>query len=207
MIDANLLLGDLRRELVFLVEDLDEHVRGAAEVRARLETEWKSAFDNNRTGRTLEAWTEDRLTQVAVAWLLACVFVRFCEDNRLITEPLIGGPGDQGATARVAQQRYFSERPHDSDREYLHSVFRKAAELPSMSGLLAEAESPLWLVDPPADACTRMLALFRATHGDTGTLTHDFGDPNLDTRFLGDLYQDLSEQARDDRAATDTTLR
>ncbi len=204
MIDANLLLGDLQRELSLLVEDLGGHVRGNAEVRARLETEWKSAFDNNRTGRTFEAWMEDRLTQVAVGWLFACVFVRFCEDNRLIAEPMIGGPGDRDTAARVAQQLYFAERPHDSDREYLHGVFRRAAELPSLSGLLAEGESPLWLVDPPADACTRMLALFRATHGDTGTLIHDFGDPNLDTRFLGDLYQDLSEQARDDYALLQT---
>ena len=204
MIEANLLLTDLRRELALLVDDLGTQVRGDAGVRVRLETEWKSAFDNSRTGRTFEAWMEDRLTQVAVAWLLACVFVRFCEDNKLITEPLIGGPGDQGAAGRVAQQHYFSERPHDSDREYLHSVFRKAAELPSMSGLLAEVESPLWLVDPPADACTRILALFRTTHGDTGTLVHDFGDPNLDTRFLGDLYQDLSEQARKDYALLQT---
>jgi hypothetical protein len=204
VIDANLLLTDLRRELALLIEDVGGQVRGDAGVRARLETEWKSAFDNNRTGRTFEAWMEDRVTQVAVGWLLACVFVRFCEDNRLITEPLIGGPEDRGAAARVAQQRYFSERPHDSDREYLCSVFRRAAELPSMAGLLAEGESSLWLVDPPADACTHMLALFRATHGDTGTLVHDFSDANLDTRFLGDLYQDLSTQARDDYALLQT---
>ena len=30
----------------------------------------------------------------------------------------------------------------------------------------------------------------------TGLLVHDFGDENWDTRFLGDLYQDLSEAAR-----------
>ena len=30
----------------------------------------------------------------------------------------------------------------------------------------------------------------------TGSLAHDFTDPQWDTRFLGDLYQDLSEAAR-----------
>ncbi|MFN9880342.1 MAG: hypothetical protein ACK557_17875, partial [Planctomycetota bacterium] len=30
----------------------------------------------------------------------------------------------------------------------------------------------------------------------TGELLHDFTDPNWDTRFLGDVYQDLSEAAR-----------
>lgn len=29
-----------------------------------------------------------------------------------------------------------------------------------------------------------------------GDLMHDFTDPTWDTRFLGDLYQDLSEEAR-----------
>ena len=27
-------------------------------------------------------------------------------------------------------------------------------------------------------------------------LVHDFTDPNLETRFLGDLYQDLSDEAK-----------
>ncbi len=31
---------------------------------------------------------------------------------------------------------------------------------------------------------------------DTGQLRHDFTDPTWDTRFLGDLYQDLSEHAK-----------
>ena len=30
----------------------------------------------------------------------------------------------------------------------------------------------------------------------TGLLVHDFTDPEWDTRFLGDLYQDLSEATR-----------
>lgn len=204
MINAPALLKDLQQELTRTVYDLTAHVNSDPEVRVRLETEWKQAFDAHRTGRTFEAWLEDRLIQVGVGWLLAFVFVRFCEDNRLITEPMIGGPGDRGAAARATQQRYFAEHPHDSDREYLHDVFRQAAQLSGLSGLLAESESPLWLADPPADACTRMLALFRATNDDTGELTHDFTDQELDTRFLGDLYQDLSTQARADYALLQT---
>lgn len=82
-------------------------------------------------------------------------------------------------------------------------MFRVAAELPSLGGLLADGESPLWLVDPPADACTRMLALFRATD-DAGNLVHDFTDPTWSTRFLGDLYQDLSQYAKDTYALLQT---
>lgn len=204
MINASALLKDLQQELTRTVADIGSHVAADGEVRGGLETEWKHAFDAHRTGRTFEAWLEDRLTQVGVGWLLAFVFVRFCEDNLLIAEPMIGGPGDRGAAARVSQQRYFAEHPHDSDREYLHRVFRHAAELPGLSGLLAEGESPLWLVDPPADACTRMLSLFRAADDERGELLHDFTDQGLDTRFLGDLYQDLSAQARADYALLQT---
>lgn len=37
-----------------------------------------------------------------------------------------------------------------------------------------------------------------------GNLVHDFRDERLDTRFLGDLYQDLSAQARDQYALLQT---
>lgn len=203
MIDATRLLRDLQGELGPLASDLGVKVKADEEVRARLDREWRTAFDARRTGRSFEDWLEDRLTQVAVAWLLACVFVRFCEDNLLIDEATIAGPGDRGDAARAAQQRYFTEHPHASDREYLQSVFRAAAALPSLGGLLADGESPLWLVDPPADACTRMLALFRATD-DAGRLVHDFTDPAWSTRFLGDLYQDLSQYAKDTYALLQT---
>jgi len=39
-----------------------------------------------RTAQAFEVWRDDYLDQVAVAWVLACVFVRFMEDNQLIDE-------------------------------------------------------------------------------------------------------------------------
>ncbi len=203
MIDDAALLGDLQGELGSMVADLGGRVGEVAEVREPLEAEWRTAFDAGRTGRTFEAWLEDRLTQVAVGWLLACVFVRFSEDNGLIDEPLLSGPGDRGAVARAAYQRYFTDNPHHSDREYLHHVFAKAAALPGLAGVVGRDESPLWLVDPPADACTRLLAVFRRTT-EAGTLVHDFTDPTWSTRFLGDLYQDLSEFAKSTYALLQT---
>lgn len=203
MIDAGALLHDLQAELGRLVADLGDRVAADDEVRGRLEREWRTAFDANRTGRTFEDWSEDRLTQVAVGWLLACVFVRFCEDNGLIDEARIAGPGLRGREARDAQQRFFTERPHDSDRDYLHSAFRSAAGLRGLEGVVGEDESPLWLVDPPADAATRLLTLFRSAD-EAGESLHDFTDPGLDTRFLGDLYQDLSEHAKSTYALLQT---
>ena len=196
MIDTRALLTDLQGELGRLFADLNVRVREDPDARARLETEWRSAFDANRTGRTFEVWADDRLTQVAVAWLLACVFVRFCEDNGLVDEARIAGAGVRGAEARDAQQRYFAAHPHSNDREYLQSIFRAAATLRGLGGMLGEGESPLWLVDPPADAATCLFGLCRSTD-EAGVLVHDFTDPELETRFLGDLYQDLSDAARD----------
>ena len=203
MIDAGKLLSDLQAELGRQVADLNQKVREDDDVRTRLESEWRSAFDANRTGRTFEDWADDRLTQVAVAWLLACVFIRFCEDNHLIDEARIAGPDVRGAEARDAQQRYFTERPHSNDREYLQYVFRSASSLRGLDEVVGEGESPLWLVDPPADAATRLLGLFRATD-ESGELDHDFTDQDLDTRFLGDLYQDLSDFAKSTYALLQT---
>ena len=203
MIDAGKLLSDLQAELGRQVADLNQKVREDDDVRTRLESEWRSAFDANRTGRTFEDWADDRLTQVAVAWLLACVFIRFCEDNHLIDEARIAGPDVRGAEARDAQQRYFTEQPHSNDREYLQDVFRSAARLRGLDEVVGEGESPLWLVDPPADAATRLLGLFRATD-ESGELDHDFTDQDLDTRFLGDLYQDLSDFAKSTYALLQT---
>src|SRR5262249_36612533 len=54
---------------------------------------------------------------------------------------------------------------------------------------------PNWL--SPDAAKDQILPFFQKVEGgSSGHLIHDFTDPALDTRFLGDLYQDLSEAAR-----------
>lgn len=195
MIDSKLLLDTLKGQLNELLADLHSQVDSVPELGEPLRSEYQRAFDAERTGWTFSQWADDRLTQVAVGWLLGCVFVRFCEDNGLIDDSLIGGVGESAGYARAAQQDYFRANPSDSDREYLQYVFRKAAALPGLDGVLGEGRSPLWLVDPSGDACTELLTLFRHTD-DAGELVLDFADSTGDTRFLGDLYQDLSEHAK-----------
>ncbi|SFK38637.1 DUF7008 domain-containing protein [Streptomyces pini] len=46
-------------------------------------------------------WRDERVRQSAAAWVLGCVFVRFCEDNGLIDEPFIAGPGERLAEAEA----------------------------------------------------------------------------------------------------------
>jgi hypothetical protein len=53
--------------------------------------------------------------------------------------------------------------------------------------------SKFWL---SGDAASELLKFFQKIDANTGVLVHDFTDPDWDTRFLGDLYQDLSQEAR-----------
>lgn len=205
MIDSTQLLTTLQRQLGTLLDDLRERVELEPSVGDPLRGEYQAAFDAERTGWTFTQWAEDRLTQVAVGWLLGCVFVRFCEDNGLIDDAMIAGDGPRGAEARAHQQDFFRANPHESDRGYLQHVFRTAAELPGLDGVLGEDHSPLWLVPPSADACSDLLTLFRATN-DAGDLELQFTDLELESRFLGDLYQDLSEHAKKTYALLQTPV-
>ena len=205
MIDSPQLLGALTGQLTRLLDDLRQRVDTVAEVGDPLRSEYQRAFDAGRTGWTFTEWAEDRLTQVAVGWALGCVFVRFCEDNALLSDARIAGVGRRGEEARAAQQDYFRANSNASDRDYLHDVFRSAAATPGLSGVLGEGTNPLWLTDPSADACTELITLFRNS-GDDGALTLDFTDPARDTRFLGDLYQDLSEHAKKTYALLQTPV-
>ena len=51
-----------------------------------------------------------------------------------------------------------------------------------------------------------MIAFFQRIDPNSGVLVHDFTDPEWDTRFLGDLYQDLSEEARKKYALLQTPV-
>jgi len=197
MIDRAALLADLQRLLRTLEADLLERSDGMPEVQASLEGEYQRAREAQRTAQSYEEWRSDYTTQVAAAWVLSCVFVRFLEDNRLIDPPRIAGPGERLARARDEHEMYFSAHPTETDREYLLAVFDELAELPGTRDVFgphnAVRELPNWL---SGDAAGELLRFFQRIEADTGTLVHDFTDPDWDTRFLGDLYQDLSEAAR-----------
>src|SRR5688572_2116498 len=103
MIQSSTLLSTLQRRLGTLLDDLRTRVDTEPTIGEPLRGEYRSAFDAERTAWTFTAWAEDRLTQVAVGWLLASVFVRFGEDNHLIDDAMMAGTGARGAEARAAQ--------------------------------------------------------------------------------------------------------
>lgn len=196
MIDRERLLADLQRLLKALESDLRERCDTNPQVDAPVREEYERARAASRTAQAYDIWREDHLTQAAVAWILACVFVRFLEDNDLVDAPRLAGPGDRLALARDHHTVYISQHPTETDREYLLSVFRGTAKLPAMSPLLDERHNPLFRLGLSADGARMLLEFWQKIDPGTGALVYDFTDPTWSTRFLGDLYQDLSETAR-----------
>ncbi|WP_329025702.1 BREX-2 system adenine-specific DNA-methyltransferase PglX [Streptomyces sp. NBC_00690] len=195
-LDRGVLLKDLQKQVALLVEDLREREAEGGEAEAALTAEYQRALGAERTSLRYEGWLDERLVQIASAWVLACVFVRFCEDNRLVREARLAGPGERLAEAQDNHDAFFRRHPEKNDRDWLQESFRALGrEHEITGGLFDPAHNPLWELNPSYTAGARLLAFWRERGAD-GTLRHDFTDPALDTRFLGDLYQDLSEHAR-----------
>ena len=223
MIDSPKLLTDLQREVTRLHTDLRARCDAEPSADAPLKTAYDAARAGQRTALTYKAWREEELTNVAVAWVLACVFIRFLEDNALVETLHLAGPDAAGiGRARDQQIVFFREHPGLSEREYLEHVFTETAKLPGMADLFDRRHNPLWTVGPTGDGARALVEFWRKADAESGAPVHNFAakdeggrmkdessapsdlhpssfiphpfpDP---TRFLGDLYQDLSEAAR-----------
>jgi hypothetical protein len=196
LIVASRLLTDCQRLVSQLEADLRERLADHPELDAPVRAEHEQARERGRTGQSYAVWREEYLTQVAVHWTLAAVFVRFLEDNGLLPEPWLSGPAERLAPARDRQERFFAAHPAASDRDYLLACFRELRALPALGSLFDERHNPLFQLGVSADGARLLLDLFRKIDPASGALLHDFSDPSRNTRFLGDLYQDLSEAAR-----------
>lgn len=204
MIDAKRLLSDCQALVRGLEADLRDELDECTETQAALKREHHEATVAKRTRRSAEEWTAERITQAAAAWVLGCVFVRFLEDNELVDTPRLSGTGVRLQRARDEETLYFREHPERTAREYLEDTFRAVAALPGCSGLFDERHNPLWQLPISGDAARALLERWREIDPQTGVLVHDFTDPAWETRFLGDLYQDLSEAARKQYALLQT---
>ncbi|MBA2577694.1 MAG: hypothetical protein H0V05_13800 [Euzebyaceae bacterium] len=108
MIDRTVLLADARALTSRLVEDLRERTERDEESRIAVRGTYDRAVSAGRTDKTYEEWREDLLAQVAAGWVLAGVFVRFCEDNGLVATPLLSGPGTALDRARDHRAEFFA---------------------------------------------------------------------------------------------------
>ncbi len=206
MVDIKALLPDLKKLVERLAEDLLARATSDGGIDSGLRQAFHQIEKGGRTAQAYEVWREDYLDQVAVAWVLACVFVRFLEDNHLIDECWLAGEGERRKLAEDTHELFFRQHPHDTDREYFQHVFHEVGKIPAAKDLFAEGKTPLWAVAPSGDAAMKLLAFWREMQPETGHLRRSFEVQDSDTRFLGDLYQELSEKAKKKYALLQTPV-
>lgn len=182
----------LQGQVKYLVEDLRGQVAATAGLRSALLQEYAKAKEAQRTAGTFESWLEDILDQAAVAWVLGCVFVRFCEDNELVDQVWIGGPEPHASADRAVQNRqaYLIRNPRHSDRDWLREAFGHLAGLRA-TGQIFDRHNQVWRFDISGTAAEGLSDFFRRGAGFASLRM-----TGLDTRFLGDLYERLSTHAK-----------
>jgi hypothetical protein len=197
VIDKAALLADLKPQVKMLEADLRQRA-GEEKFATSLGAEWERAHEAERTAATYETWLDGEITQAAVAWILGTVFLRFCEDNALIDMPYLAGPAERLAVASERQQEFFECNPHLTDRDWIVGGFEDMSNAsPVVAGLFDRAHNPMWRITPSHQAAKDLLVFWRKRgEAEDAPVVHDFTDPGWDTRFLGDLYQDLSEYAK-----------
>jgi len=188
------LTNALKKLVLRLETDMRARLDAHPVVLERWRREHREAVARKRTAASWLEWRNDRMTQAAVAWVLTTVFIRFCEDNGLVRPVWISGPGQRRQEALDARDAFFREHPEETDREWLQQAIGHLPRLRATAALVDE-HSALRLVSPSGQAATEILE-FWWQRGEDGAPVYDLADPALSTRFLGDLYQDLSDHAK-----------
>ncbi|MET3708870.1 hypothetical protein ABIB17_003519 [Arthrobacter sp. UYEF6] len=183
------------QKLVLRVEDdLRTRLEEDPELKAKWQSEHADALRAERTSSAWVSWRDDRITQAAVGWVLTTVFLRFCEDNALLSKVWIAGPGARRQEAFDAENAYFRAHPENTWREWIMEGIAHLQSFPATAALVDE-HAALWQISPSGAMAKEILDFWRATD-EAGVPLYDFQDSELSTRFLGDLYQDLSEYAK-----------
>lgn len=125
-----------------------------------------------RTSRPDEA-SDGPFGQAAVGWVLGALFVRFAEDNGLIDGPSPPAvPGQQ--------------------LPWLLSRFEAFAAVDPGTGLFERGQNALFDLPISEQMASQLAALWNRTNA-AGSKAHDLAAADLNTRFLGDLYQVIDE--------------
>lgn len=190
-------LSLLRDVVKGLEDDIRRQLDGDPALNAPLDREWTDAREVGRTATGFQEWREGEITQAAVHWVLSAVFVRFLEDNRLIDDIWLSGPtAERREAARGRHQDFVRRNPSLSDREYLLDAFQTLAGMPGLGPLFDPRHNPVWRLQPTGDGAAALIDFFQKVDAASGALLFDLTRPDLNTRFLGNLYQDLSEATR-----------
>lgn len=162
-------------------------------VEAGLRKAWEDEQKAGQTGLGFEPWRRERVTQLAVAWILSVVFVRTLEDRGYIDPRVAGASTDALRAAEDREALYLQVAPFLGPREYLLAVFRELSKLPGARDVFDTKHNPVWVLSPSSEGAKALLDFFRKRDASGAPALVFAGD---DTRFLGDLYQDLSEAVR-----------
>ena len=145
---------------------------------------WEALHADAEVGGSLKDFKKVLCGRTAVHFLLRTVFVRVLEDLRFIPSTLRG---------LTRFQAFQGVAPSLGYRSFFEWVFRDLAhDFPDVFG-----ERPDDLGPPSEDLCRAVWDLWRQP-GDAGGLRWDWSeDPEgFDSRFLGDLYQELDQDVR-----------
>ncbi|MGD0678994.1 MAG: BREX-2 system adenine-specific DNA-methyltransferase PglX, partial [Polyangiaceae bacterium] len=194
-LDGAAFLASAQRVLATLRDDLLQRADQSAGVTEALRAEWQKETAEKRTGDAFELWRSRVVIQVAAAWVLSVVFARTLEDRGLLDRNRIAGPG-----ATDSQRQFLDLAPYLTERDYLLTVFRELSNLPAARDLFDADHNPVWKLAPSADGARTLLELFRTPDAEAPSFR--FGQS--DTRFLGDLYQDIDQETRERYALLQT---
>ncbi|MBM7115731.1 BREX-2 system adenine-specific DNA-methyltransferase PglX [Archangium primigenium] len=162
-------------------------------VEAGLRAAWTEEQNAGQTGVGFEPWRRERVTQLAVAWILSVVFVRTLEDRGYVDPRVAGATKEALRAAEDREALFLQVAPFLGPREYLLAIFRELAKLPGARDVFDTRHNPVWVLAPSSEGAKALLDFFRKPDA-SGAPALVFADE--DTRFLGDLYQDLSEAVR-----------
>jgi len=162
-------LQHIRQLAHLLAEEIRLHLGRTAPVQAKLDTVYRAAVTAGRTSQTWQQWRDEQAEQIAQAWLLGTIFVRYAEDNQLM--PLAEPSGD---TATWWLSRFSA----------------LTAALGAGPGQVTPTTP-----DMMSEAGAQLLTCSWFPDGQRRTAI-DLTEPSLGTALLGDLYQELSESSR-----------
>ena len=176
-----------------------------ARVEAGLKAAWEDEQKAGQTGLGFDPWRRERVTQLAAAWILSVVFVRTLEDRGYVDPRVAGATADALRAAEDREALFLQVAPFLGPREYLLAVFRELSKLPGARDVFDAKHNPVWVLSPSSEGAQALLDFFRKRDASGApALTFARSEPSEankhsadeDTRFLGDLYQNLSEAAR-----------
>ena len=186
------LFKGLRKLLKTLHKDLLNRAN-QVEARKGLKEQWSDLCECNRCATSFKVWLDQYLEQIAVAWIMTIIFVRYLEDNRYILQR-IAKSGEDYLLSMENRAGWLRKNSGKGYADYFIWIFQELSQT-RIGAIFKRENNILYQFHISSEAADEVWRLFRLAD-QTNKLNHDFSAENGDTRLLGDLYQDLSEMAR-----------